>query len=127
MNAVLSLGKYLFALPFLVFAFFHFMGAKDMAGMVPIPGGAIWVYLTGAAYVLAVVAMFIGRYDKLAMTLLGVLLLVYVFTIHVPGVMNAADEAAGQAGMTSLLKDLMIAGGAWMYASALSRDKSVIG
>lgn len=33
MNALLGIGKYLFAIPFLVFGVFHFMGAEAMAGM----------------------------------------------------------------------------------------------
>ena len=69
MNAILNLGKWLFAVPFLVFGVFHFLGAKDMAGMVPF-GGEIMVYITGVALVAAAVSMFIGKYDKLATGLL---------------------------------------------------------
>ena len=38
MNALLKIGKYLFALPLLGFVYGHFTSADAMAGMVPIPG-----------------------------------------------------------------------------------------
>lgn len=44
-----KISRYLYAIPFILFGVFHFLGAGDMAGMVPIPGGVFWVYLTGLA------------------------------------------------------------------------------
>ncbi len=122
MNALLNFGKYLYAIPFLLFGFFHFMGANDMAGMVPVPGGAIWVYITGAAMLAAGVAILIGKMDKLAAFLLGVLLLVYVVALHAKGAF-AGDQMA----MTSMLKDLALAGGAWMYGAYVAKDSSMVG
>ena len=51
MNALLGAGKYLFAIPFLIFGAFHFMNADAMAGMVPLPpmGAALALFLTGSA------------------------------------------------------------------------------
>jgi putative oxidoreductase len=108
------IGKYLFALPFAVFGLMHFMAANDMAGMVPaaVPGGVIWVYLTGACLVAAAVAILVGKMAKLAATLLGVLLLVFVLSIHLPAVMGG-DQMA----MSGVLKDLALAGAAFYYAS----------
>lgn len=82
-----------------------------MAGMVPIPGGVIWVYLTGVALIAAAVAILIDKKAKLASFLLAVLLLVFVLTIHLKGAMGG-DQMA----MASLLKDLAIAGGALVFA-----------
>jgi uncharacterized membrane protein YphA (DoxX/SURF4 family) len=123
MDSIMRLGKYLFALPFLMFSAFHFMNADGMAGMVPIPGGAIWVYLTGLAMLAAGVAILIGKMDKMAAFLLGVLLVVYALSIHLPGVMNAADEMARAGSMSGLLKDLALAGGAWIYGSQAASDR----
>jgi putative oxidoreductase len=125
MNAVLGLGKYLFAIPFIIFGVFHFMGAKEMAGMVPIPGGEIWVYITGVAHIAAALAILLGKMDKLAATLLGLMLLIFALSIWLPQVMNSGGE--NQAAMTALLKDLMLAGASWMYAASMSKDKAVIG
>jgi uncharacterized membrane protein YphA (DoxX/SURF4 family) len=117
MNALLRLGKYFFAVPFIVFGLLHFMGAEAMAGMVPVPGGAIWVYVTGLAMLAAGVSMLIGKYDKLAALLLGVLMIVYVLSIHLPAVMGG-DQMA----MPGVLKDLSLAGGSWLYALHASKD-----
>jgi uncharacterized membrane protein len=122
MNALLNLGKYLFALPFLVFGALHLMFADQMAELVPVPGGAIWVYITGIGMIAASVAVLIGKMDKLATFLLGVLLLIFVFTLHLKGAMDG-----DQSSTTSLLKDLIIAGASWMYAGHMAKDDAVIG
>jgi len=111
-----KISRYLFALPFIGFSLFHFMGADNMAGMVPIPGGAFWVYITGLAMLAAAVSIIIGKMDYWAGIGLGVLLLLYALTIHLPGVLNPADEMAGQASMGNMLKDLGLAGAAFFVA-----------
>lgn len=122
MNSLLNFGKYLYAIPFLLFGFFHFMGANDMAGMVPVPGGAVWVYITGVAMLAAGVAILIGKMDKLAAFLLGVLLLTYALSVWAKGAFGG-DQMA----MSSMLKDLALAGGAWMYGAYAAKDSQVIG
>ncbi|MEQ8705974.1 MAG: hypothetical protein RIC19_18740 [Phaeodactylibacter sp.] len=120
MNAILNLGKYLFAVPFAIFGLFHFMNAEAMKGMAF--GSSILVYLTGAALIAATVSMLIGKLDKLAATLLGIYLLLMVFLVHLNGAM-AGDQTA----TSMFLKDLMLAGGAFMYAKSVASDSSVIG
>jgi uncharacterized membrane protein YphA (DoxX/SURF4 family) len=107
-----KIGRYLYALPFGIFGLFHFMNASQMAGMVPIPGGQFWVYLTGIAMLAACVSIIIEQKTRLACILLGVLLLIYVFSIHLPGVIGGQMQPS----MTNLLKDLVMAGGAWYIA-----------
>lgn len=122
MNALLKIGKYLFAIPFLAFGVMHMMAAESMAGMVPIPGGVIWVYITGVAMIAAAISIFIGKLDKLAAFLLGLMLIIFVVTLHLKGAISG-DQMA----MSSMLKDLALAGGAWMYAAYVARDNGVIG
>jgi putative oxidoreductase len=125
MNAILSAGRYLLIVPALIFGVFHLMSANDMAGMVPIPGGAIWVYITGICMIAAAVSIIIGKYDKLAAALLGLLILIFALSIHLPGVISTGGEDMGA--MSSLLKDLGLVGGSWIYAAVMAKDKSVIG
>ncbi len=120
MNAVLNLGKYLFALPFLMFGLFHFMSADAMAPMAF--NQPVLVYLSGLGLVAAAVSILIGKMDKLATVLLGVMMLLFVFLVHLQGAMNN-DNAA----MAALLKDLAMAGAAWMYAAHMAKDNTVIG
>ena len=126
MNSILGLGKYLFAVPFAVFGIMHLMNADAMAGMAPF-GGSITVYITGLALIAAAVSIIIGKMDKLATALLGLMLLLFVLLIHAKGLANAADAGASAMAMSSLLKDLALAGAAWMYSASLAKDNSVIG
>ena len=117
-NSLRTLGHYLYALPFAVFGLFHFMNASSMAGMVPLPGGVFWVYLTGVALIAAAVSFLIGKKVKLAGTLLGIMLIIFVLSIHLPGVIGADSPQAMQMSMSSLLKDLALAGAAFFIAGS---------
>ncbi|NUQ25138.1 MAG: DoxX family protein [Saprospiraceae bacterium] len=120
MNALHSLGKYLFALPFAVFGVLHLMNASTMASGA---FGQVWlVYLTGVCLIAATASMLLGRYDKLATTLLGLMLLIFVFAVHLKPATGGDPNAVGQ-----ILKDTMLAGGAWIYAKYVATDNSVIG
>jgi len=107
-----SVARYLYALPFAVFGILHFMNAGAMAGMVPIPGGVFWVYLTGIALLAASISIIIEKYTRLACILLGVMLIIFVLSIHLPAVMGGEMQSS----MPNLLKDLALAGGAWILA-----------
>jgi putative oxidoreductase len=124
MNAFLSLGRWLFAIPFAIFGLFHFMNAEGMAGMVPdyMPAKSVLVYLSGAGLIAASVSMVTGKYDKLATTLLAIFLLMMVGLMHLQGAMS--NNAAS---MSMLLKDISLAGAAMMYAYNYATDRSIIG
>ena len=114
------IGKILFCIPFLAFGIMHLMSGNQMAGMVPayFPGGVVWIYITGLAEILAAVSILTGKQTKLATMLLGVMLIIFVLTIHLPGI---SDPATQQMAMSGLLKDLGLAGAALMM-SANSKD-----
>ena len=116
-------GKYLYALPFAVFGLFHFMNASSMAGMVPIPGGQFWVYFTGLALIAAAISFVVNIKVRLAGTLLGVMLLIFALSIHLPGVIGADNPQAMQMSMTSLLKDLALAGAAFFIAAEADSER----
>lgn len=120
MNAVLNIGKYLYIIPFAAFGLFHFMNTEMLASFAP--GGAPMVYVTGVALLAATISMLIGKFDKLAATLLGVMLLLFVFILHLPGAMDGDQNST-----TQLLKDTMLSGAAFIYARYVARDNAVIG
>ncbi len=127
MNALLSLGRWLFAIPFAIFGLLHLMNAQGMADFVVpsyMPAKAIWVYLSGAGMIAAAVAMVTGKMDKLATVLLGIFMLLLVLMVHLPAAMNPLTQ---QNGMAALLKDMALAGAAFMYAKYQAKDRSVIG
>lgn len=113
-----NVGKYLFAIPFLIFGILHLVNAQSMAGFVPgfIPGGVFWVYLTGIAFIAASVSLFVNKQVKLAMQLLALLLIIFVLTIHIPAVMESMNN------MSNLLKDVALAGGALLLGSIADEE-----
>jgi putative oxidoreductase len=122
MGTITGLGRYLFAIPLAIFGINHLMNAGGMAGMVPIPGGSIWIYLSGIGMIAAAVSIFTGKMDKLAMVLVAAMMLVFICCIHLRGAMSGDMMST-----IGTLKDLMIAGGALMYAHTMARDNSIIG
>jgi uncharacterized membrane protein len=68
MSSQHKIGRWLFALPLAVFGILHLMAGSQMANVVPawIPGGVVWVYITGAAMLAGAVAMITGKKAKLA-------------------------------------------------------------
>lgn len=111
-----TVARFLFAIPFAVFGFMHFAAAQQMAGLVPIPGGVFWVYLTGAAHILAAISIIIQKKAKLGALLLGIMLLIFALSIHLPALLGGDQNSMGQ-----LLKDLSLAGGAFAF-SGISKD-----
>ena len=120
MNAIINLGKYLFAVPFAIFGLFHFMGLEQMSAFAP--GGQFGVIASGLGMIAASVSMLLGKYDKLAAVLLAALMLIYVVLIHAKGAMAGDQMATGSA-----LKDIVLAGASLIYAKTMARDSSIIG
>ena len=107
MNQLLppNVFRVLFAIPFAVFGVLHLMNASQMQGMVPtyVPGGIIWVYITGSLLIAAALALIINKYAKAAGFLLGLMLLVFILSIHVPALLGG-DQSA----MSGFLKDFSL-------------------
>ena len=117
MDKVLNLvGRILYSVPFVLFGLGHLMNPGQMAGMVPsyIPGGVVWVYVTGAAMILAAVAIITGIQARLACFGLSLLLLIYILTIHLPGM---SDPNVKMMATMMLFKDTGLLGGALVIAS----------
>lgn len=112
------LGKIMYCVPFIGFGIFHLMNANQMAGMIPayLPGGAIWVYISGIALLLAAISILTGKSTKLATMLLGVMLLLFVLMLHMPNLGNA-DAMMAQMAMSGMLKDIGLAGAAFWISS----------
>ncbi len=113
MNNLKNVGRIVFAIPFAIFGMMHFMMASNMVGMVPswVPGGIFWVYVTGIALIAATISIISKKQIYLASVLLAGLLLIFVLTIHIPGLMGGNQMA-----MSGLLKDMSLAGGALLIA-----------
>jgi uncharacterized membrane protein YphA (DoxX/SURF4 family) len=113
-------GRIIYGVPFILFGIGHLMNASALGGMVPLPGGVIWIYVTGIAMLLAGIAALTKIQGQLAMLLLAVLLLVYILTIHVPNLMKPETM---QMGMMGLYKDLGLMGGALLLSGIFANEK----
>ncbi len=104
-------ARIIFAVPFIIFGVMHILAGPKMAGYVPawLPLKTLWVYVTGVALAAAGVAFILGIKARLAAYLLAVLLLVFMLTVHAPGLPKAAS-------MVAFFKDLALIGGCLMVA-----------
>lgn len=110
-HVVSHVAVYLLSIVMIVFGIQHFQHPKNLVGYVPtfLPGGIIWVYFVGAAFILASVAFIINKQVKLAAYLLAALLLIFVVAIHLPNYMHSGDVDMKQMAFTNLLKDTALA------------------
>ena len=99
-----KIAEIVFALVIGVFGANHFMKTDMMAMYVPsaMPSDAsIWVYVTGAALILAAIAIIIDIQKTLACYLLAAMLIVFVLTLHLKPAMDG--------NLGNLLKDTGLA------------------
>ncbi len=114
-NAIISkIAIIAYALVIIVFGLTHFVQSQDMRNFVPafVPGGGIWVYITGALLIAAGIAFLINWKTRLAGILLAVLLLSFALTIHLPKLVDGNSSGLGQ-----IMKDIGLAAGALLIAS----------
>lgn len=123
-TTIIKTGRIIFAIPLLIFGIFHFMNGSAMSGMIPsyIPGGVFWAYLTGAGFIAASISILINVQTRLACFLLAGMLLVFILTIHLPGVFST-DQMKSMMSVSGLLKDLTIAAGAVVIAGLPSKKE----
>lgn len=121
MKTLSKLGRFLYAIPFAVFGIFHLSHASMMANEVlrgwPIP--TVLVYISGLAMILAAASIILNIKARLACLLLALLLLIFIVTLHIPGMMAGGQMA--QISQIGLLKDMALMGAALTYAGILKK------
>jgi uncharacterized membrane protein YphA (DoxX/SURF4 family) len=117
MKKLAIIGRILFAIPFGLMGLNHFLMTDIFVGMMSsfIPGGAYTILLTGALLILASICIILNFNLKFVCFGLAGLLLVFIATIHIPGLFNA-DPKIMQTSSIELLKDTALMGGAIMIA-----------
>ncbi len=110
------LAELIYAIIIGFFGVMHFMNADKISVMIPefMPAdGKIWIYFTGAALIAAALAILINKFKKMACYLLAILLLIFVFTLHLK---PAIDGNPG-----NLLKDAGLAMAAIIIGNGASK------
>jgi uncharacterized membrane protein len=117
-TTISKIGTIFYALVIGFFGLNHFMNGTGMAKMVPsfLPGGVVWVYITGSCLLAAAIAFLVNRQVRLAGLLLALFLLLIVVTVHLPAVLNAPDDGSRRFPMVNLIKDTGLAAAALLVA-----------
>jgi putative oxidoreductase len=110
-HIVSRIAIYLLSVILIAFGIFHYKNPYDLLIYVPdnLPGGVIWVYIVGTAFILAGISFLTNKFVKIAGYLLAGMLLFFVLTIHFPNSMNAGAPEMRQLALINLLKDTAIA------------------
>jgi uncharacterized membrane protein len=122
MKHLSTIGRFLFALPFGMMGLNHFIMYNYYVGMVSsfIPGGGFTVIITGMALIAACIAIISKKFIRIACLLLALLLLVFISTIHIPGLF--VPSSANMA-LIELLKDTSLLGGSLLIAGMYKEDE----
>lgn len=115
MKNLATIGRILFAVPFGIIGLNHFLMTDIFLGMMSsfIPGGGYTILLTGALLIAASVCIIINKYIQIVCYSLAGLLLLFILTIHIPGLFTNNFQIA----LFGLLKDSGLMGGALIIAA----------
>jgi putative oxidoreductase len=117
-QSIYRIGVVLYALVIGFFGVNHFLNGTGFQNTIPsfIPYHIFWVYLTGAALIVAAISFLTGKYTRAAGLFLALFLLVIVFTIHLPALFRSDGNPIVSIALTNLVKDTGLAGAALMIA-----------
>lgn len=121
---ILRIGRTMFGICVLVFGGAHFAAISETTGMVPqwLPlGQRFWALATGAAFLLAGVAIIAGMRAVLASRLLTAMLITFGVLVWVPIVIAHPESHTAWGGNAITLA---VAGAAWIVADTLRQTAS---
>ncbi len=123
MNKTTKIGKWLFVIPFTFFGFLHFGPLEFSLPYVPtwLPVPTFWVYFIGFCLFAFSISAALGKLDKLASNLLTILLLIFVFTIHIPKAISGDFT-----GIIGACRDICMAGASMIYGSMIAKDSRFV-
>jgi uncharacterized membrane protein YphA (DoxX/SURF4 family) len=121
MQKVLSLGKWLFVLSFLLYTGLHFGLPQVGADMIPsfFPARLFLNYATGILVTAFIISCLIGKYDQLASVLMALYVLFMIFLIHIPRASESTND------MLNIFRNIMVIGALLMYAKSFSKDQFI--
>lgn len=119
---VLSIGRYLFPVSFLLYVGLHFGNPEVGASFVPswLPFPLFWNYFTGALILMFIISCLLSKYDKLATVLMALYVLLMIFIVHIPRAETSEND------MLNIFRNIMLIGALLVYAKYAARDKRII-
>lgn len=123
MKKILKTGKWLFILSFSMYIILHFGKADVGASFVPqwLPFPIFWNYFTGCCIAAFMVSCIIGKYDKLAATLMALYVFLMIFLVHLPRASENEND------MLNIFRNIMVTGALLIYAQYVAKDNRKIG
>ncbi|MFN3444925.1 MAG: hypothetical protein ACK44D_04225 [Bacteroidia bacterium] len=138
MDKVLNTGKYIFPLSFLLYVGLHLGKPEVGAAFVPdyIPFPFFWNYFTLVCILLFVVSAVIGKYDKLAYSLMALYVILMALLVHLPRAMVqelGTENMTADLGrekeleMVNFFRNIMVTGALLAFAKFVAKDKRIMG
>ncbi len=138
MDKILNLGKYIFPLSFLLYVGLHFGKPEVGVSFVPdfIPFPLFWNYFTSVCILLFIISAVMGKYDKLAYSMMALYVILMAVLVHLPralghelGIENMTADIAKEKEleMVNVFRNIMITGALLAFAKFVAKDKRVIG
>jgi len=117
LDKITKLGRYFLAVPMLVFGIQHFVYAEFIVHLVPtwIPGRLFWTYFAGAALFASGLGIIINVLPKLAATLLGLMISIWVVVLHIPRVF----QFPGDSEFINVFDAIFMLSGAYLLSMSL--------
>lgn len=138
MDKILNSGRYIFPLSFLLYVGLHLGKPEVGASFVPdyIPFPYFWNYFTLVCILVFIVSAVIGKYDKLAYSLMALYVVLMAVLVHLPRAlgyelgtesMTADLSREKELEMVNFFRNIMVTGALLAFAKYVAKDKIVIG
>jgi len=138
MDKILQAGKYIFPLSFLLYIGLHLGKPEVGAAFVPnyLPFPYFWNYFTLVCIFLFIISALIGKYDKLAYSLMALYVILMAFLVHLPrGLGHELDTSSMMANldrekeleMVNFCRNIMVTGALLAFAKYVAKDKRITG
>ncbi|WP_298148261.1 hypothetical protein [Flavobacterium sp.] len=138
MDKILNMGRYLFPLSFLLYAGLHLGKPEVGAAFVPdyLPFPLFWNYFTLVCILLFIGSAVLGKYDKLAYTLMAVYVILMAFLVHLPRALGqeleiermTADLAREkELEMVNFFRNILVTGALMGFAKFVAKDNRIVG
>lgn len=102
------------------------VGASFVPDFIPFP--YFWNYFTMVCIVLFIVSAVIGKYDKLAYSLMALYVILMAFLVHLrQATGNELPAEMQELEMINFFRNIMVASALMAFAKYIARDKRLIG
>lgn len=137
MDKILSTGRFIFPLSFLLYVGLHLGKPEVGAAFVPdyLPFPYFWNYFTLLCIVLFIISAVTGKYDKLAYSSMAVYVLFMAFLVHLPRALGyeldstamlANQDREMELEMVNFFRNIMLVGALMAFARFVAKDKRLM-